>query len=143
MWPPIRSSWYAVLGIMLSREQSCRTAEPVIIMVHLTAFTRCCCFEVATVLFGAANADAHIVIDKATVASFVTVAMTKFSSLLTAKARKIIVRPPTLVAGNVRGAAGLNAPALHYSGSRRRRRAFRKPPRLTPTSHQLPTVVRR
>jgi len=89
VWPPIRSSWYAVLGITLSRLQSCRTAEPVIIRVHLTALTFCC-FEVATVLFGAANADAHIAIDKATVASFVTVAMTKLSSLLTAKARKII-----------------------------------------------------
>jgi hypothetical protein len=77
-----------VVGITPSREQSCRTAEPLITIVHLTALTGC--FEVVTVLFGAANADAHIAIDKATVASFVTVAMTKLSSLLTAKARKII-----------------------------------------------------
>lgn len=60
-----------MLGITLSREQSCRTAEPVIITVHLLAFKGC--FEVATVLFGAANADAQIAIDSATVASFVTV----------------------------------------------------------------------
>ena len=70
-WPPIRSSWYAVVGMTLSREQSCRTAEPVIITVHLLAFKGC--FEVATLLFGAANADAHIAIDKATMANLVTV----------------------------------------------------------------------
>jgi hypothetical protein len=70
-WPPIRSSWYAVLGITPSREQSCRTAEPVIITVHLLAFKGC--FEVATLLSGAANADAQIAIDMVTVASFVTV----------------------------------------------------------------------
>jgi hypothetical protein len=58
---------------MLSRAQSCRTAEPVIITVHFTAFTGC--FEVVTVLFGAAKADAHIAIDRATVANLVTVVM--------------------------------------------------------------------
>jgi len=62
-----------VFGITPSREQSCRTAEPVIITVHLTAFKGC--FEVATVLFGAANADAQIAIDMATVANLVTVLM--------------------------------------------------------------------
>jgi hypothetical protein len=44
-------------------------------MVHFTAFT--CCFEVATVLVGAANADAQIAIDMATVASLVTVVMSQ------------------------------------------------------------------
>jgi hypothetical protein len=63
-----------VLGITLSREQSCRTAEPVIITVHFTAFKGC--FELVTVvaLFcGAANADAQIAIDMVTVAILVTV----------------------------------------------------------------------
>jgi hypothetical protein len=61
-----------VLGITLSREQSCRQAEPVIITVHFTAFTFGC-FAVASLFVGAANADAHIAIDMATVANFVTV----------------------------------------------------------------------
>jgi len=60
-----------VLGITLSREQSCRTAEPVIITVHFLAVGAF--FEVATVLFGAANVDAQIATDKATVANLVTV----------------------------------------------------------------------
>ena len=60
-----------MLGITLSREQSCRQAEPVIITVHLLAFKGC--FEVATLLFGAAKADAQIAIDMVTVASLVTV----------------------------------------------------------------------
>jgi hypothetical protein len=90
-WPPMRSSWYAVLGITLSREQSCRTAEPLITIVHLTALTTgCCCFEVTTFFCGAANADAHIAIDKATVANLVTVVMTKSSSFLLVKASKIV-----------------------------------------------------
>ena len=62
-----------MFGITLSRAQSCRTAEPLIITVHLTAFTFAGCFEVVTVLFGAANADAQIAIDMATVANLVTV----------------------------------------------------------------------
>jgi hypothetical protein len=62
-----------VFGITLSREQSCRQAEPVIITVHFTAFIGC--FEVVTFTFfcGAANADAQIAIDMATVAILVTV----------------------------------------------------------------------
>ena len=72
----MRSSWYAVLGITLSREQSCRQAEPVIITEHFTAFSGC--FEFFVMLFcGAANADAQIATDMATVASLVTVVMTK------------------------------------------------------------------
>jgi hypothetical protein len=39
------------------------------------AFTTGCCFEVATLLLGAANADAQIAIDMATVANLVTVVM--------------------------------------------------------------------
>ena len=61
-----------MFGITLSLEQSCRTAEPVIITVHLTAFTFGC-FEGASLLFGAANADAQIAIDMATVVNLVTV----------------------------------------------------------------------
>jgi hypothetical protein len=62
-----------VLGITLSREQSCRTAEPVIITVHFWAFKGR--FEAVVTLFsfGPANADAHIAIDMATVANLVTV----------------------------------------------------------------------
>ena len=59
---------------MPSREQSCRQAEPVIITVHFTAFTG---FEVVTVFCGAANADAQIAIDMATVAILVTVVILK------------------------------------------------------------------
>jgi len=65
-----------VLGITLSREQSCRQAEPVIITLHFTAFTGC--FEVAVTFFcGAANADAQIATDMATVASLVIVVITQ------------------------------------------------------------------
>jgi hypothetical protein len=64
-----------VLGITLSREQSCRTAEPVIITLHFTAFKGC--FEVVVIFFsGAANADAQIATDMATVVSLVTVVIT-------------------------------------------------------------------
>jgi len=73
-----------VVGITLSREQSCRTAEPVIITVHLTAFIFEGCS--ATVLVGAANADAHIAIDMATVANLVTVVMAQGCAFLPAKA---------------------------------------------------------
>jgi hypothetical protein len=41
---------------------------------HLLALTGVC-FEVATLLLGAANADAQIAIDMATVANLVTVVM--------------------------------------------------------------------
>lgn len=75
-----------MFGITPSREQSCRTAEPVIITVHLLAFKGC--FEVATVLFGAANADAQIAIDRATVASFVTVVITQDSAFLVPMTRE-------------------------------------------------------
>jgi len=75
MWPPTRSIWYAVLGITLRREQSCRMAEPVIITVHFTAFKGR--FELVTFFCGAANADAQIAIDRATVASLVTVVIVR------------------------------------------------------------------
>lgn len=75
-----------MFGITPSREQSCRTAEPVIITVHLTAFTGC--FEVATVFFGAANADAQIAIDTATVANLVTVVITQDSAFLVPMTRE-------------------------------------------------------
>jgi hypothetical protein len=54
--------------------------------VHLLAFKGC--FEVATVLFGAANADAQIAIDKATVASFVTVVITQDLAFLVPMTRE-------------------------------------------------------
>jgi hypothetical protein len=64
-----------VLGITLSREQSCRQAEPVTITVHFTAFKGC--FEVVTLFCGAANADAQNAIDMATVAILVTVVIVR------------------------------------------------------------------
>jgi hypothetical protein len=75
-----------VLGITLSREQSCRQAEPVIMTVHLFAFN--VGFEVAAVLVGAAKADAQIAIDMATVANFVTVVMGQWSARLMPKASR-------------------------------------------------------
>ncbi len=63
-----------MFGITLSREQSCRQAEPVIITVHFTAFEGL--FEVVMLFCGAANADAQIAIDRATVANLVTVVIT-------------------------------------------------------------------
>jgi hypothetical protein len=60
-----------VLGITPSREQSCRTAEPVIITVHFIDFK--VCFVVVTFCCGAANADAQMAIEKATVANLVAV----------------------------------------------------------------------
>jgi len=57
-----------VVGITLSRAQSCRTAEPVIIATHLLPFKTGCCFEVATLLFGAAKADAQNATEIATIA---------------------------------------------------------------------------
>lgn len=62
-----------MFGITPSRAQSCRTAEPVIITVHFTAFIFAGCFEVATVLVGPANVDVQMAIDMATVANLVTV----------------------------------------------------------------------
>jgi hypothetical protein len=56
-----------VVGITLSRAQSCRTAEPVIKATHLLPFTTGCCFEVATLLFGAAKADAQNATEIATI----------------------------------------------------------------------------
>ena len=53
----MRSSWYAVVGITPRRSQFCRTAEPVITATHLLLFTAC--FEDATLLLGAAKADAQ------------------------------------------------------------------------------------
>jgi len=71
----------------LSLSQGCRHAEPVIKATHLLAFTTVCCFEVATLLLGAAKADAQKRIETATVAhrtdqpakphGFVTVVMAK------------------------------------------------------------------
>jgi len=46
-------------------------------IVHLAAFTFEGCFEVATLFCGAANADAQIAIDMATVANFVTVVISQ------------------------------------------------------------------
>src|SRR5437588_3223274 len=53
---------------MLSLSQDCRTAEPVIKATHLLPFKTGCCFEVATLLLGAAKADAQNAIEIATVA---------------------------------------------------------------------------
>jgi len=64
----MRSSWYGVVGITLSRSQFCRVAEPVIKATHLLLFKTDCCFEVATLLFGAAKADAQNATEIATVA---------------------------------------------------------------------------
>ena len=64
-----------MFGITLSREQSCRQAEPVINTVHFTAFKGR--FEVVTVFCGAANADAQIAIDMMTMATLVAVVMSK------------------------------------------------------------------
>ena len=75
-----------MFGITPRREQSCRTAEPVIITVHFTAFTGC--VEVVTFFCGAANADAQIAIDRATVASFVTVVITQDSAFLVPMTRE-------------------------------------------------------
>jgi hypothetical protein len=61
-------SWYGVVGITLSLSQFCRTAEPVIKATHLLLFKTVCCFEVATLLLGAAKADAQIATEIATVA---------------------------------------------------------------------------
>ena len=84
----MRDSWYGVVGITPRRSQFCRTAEPVIKATHLLLLT-VCCFEVATLLFGAANADAQKAIETAIVAhridqphkplGFVTVVMKKGS----------------------------------------------------------------
>jgi hypothetical protein len=52
----------------LSRSQFCRTAEPVIKATHLLLFKTVCCFEVATLLLGAAKADAQNATEIATVA---------------------------------------------------------------------------
>jgi len=60
-----------VFGITPSREQSCRTAEPVIITVHFTAFIGR--VEVVTFFCGAAKADAQIAIDMATMVNLVIV----------------------------------------------------------------------
>jgi hypothetical protein len=57
-----------VVGITLSLSQFCRTAEPVIKATHLLPFKTGCCFEVATLLFGAAKADAQNATEIATVA---------------------------------------------------------------------------
>jgi hypothetical protein len=65
-----------VLGITPSREQSCRQAEPVIITVHFTDF-KGCLVVVTFFSCGAANADAQIAIEMATVANLVTVVITK------------------------------------------------------------------
>jgi glycine/serine hydroxymethyltransferase len=75
-----------VFGITLSREQSCRTAEPVIITVHFTAFKRC--VEVVTFFCGAAKADAQIAIDMATVANLVTVVILQGSAFSVPMARE-------------------------------------------------------
>ena len=64
----MRESWYGVVGITLSRSQFCRTAEPVIKATHLLPFKTGVCFEVATLLLGAAKADAQIATEIATVA---------------------------------------------------------------------------
>jgi hypothetical protein len=72
----MRDSWYAVVGITPSRAQSCLTAEPVMRAIHLLALMGVC-FEVATLLLGAANADAQIAIDMATVVNLVTVVILK------------------------------------------------------------------
>ena len=82
----MRSSWYGVVGITLSLSQDCRHAEPVIKATHLLPFKTGCCFEVATLLFGAARADAQKTSDIAIAAhrtdqphkpdGFVTVVMT-------------------------------------------------------------------
>lgn len=82
----MRYSTYGVVGIVLSREQSCRTAEPVIITVHLTAFFGLT--EVTSLLVGAANADAQIAIDIATVANLVTVLIAQGCAFFSAKARR-------------------------------------------------------
>ena len=93
----MRSSWYAVVGITLSRPQSCRTAEPVIKATHLLLFITVC-FEVAALLFGAANADAQNATEIAIVAhrtdqphkplGFVTVVIKKELSFFAVKARE-------------------------------------------------------
>ena len=57
-----------MVGITLSLSQFCRTAEPVIKATHLLLFTTGCCLEVATLLFGAARADAQNATEIATIA---------------------------------------------------------------------------
>jgi hypothetical protein len=66
-FPPMRVSWYGVVGITLSLSQFCRTAEPVIKATHLLLF-KTAGFEVATLLLGAAKADAQNATEIATVA---------------------------------------------------------------------------
>ena len=80
-----------MVGITPSRSQDCRQAEPVISATHLLPFTTGCFFEVTALLLGAANADAQMTIDNATVAhrtdqphkplGFVTVVIEKGSVL--------------------------------------------------------------
>jgi hypothetical protein len=53
---------------MLSLSQDCRIAEPVIKATHLLLFATVCCFEVATLSFGAAKADAQNATEIATIA---------------------------------------------------------------------------
>jgi len=57
-----------VVGITLSLSQGCRTAEPVIRATQAFFFTTVCCFEVATLLLGAAKADAQNATEIATIA---------------------------------------------------------------------------
>jgi len=87
-----------VVGITLSLSQDCRTAEPVIKATHLLLFTTVCCFEVATLLLGAAKADAQNATEIATIAhrtdqphkpnGFVTVVITQDSAFLVPMTRE-------------------------------------------------------
>jgi len=82
----MRESWYGVVGITPRRSQGCRQAEPVITATHLLLFTTGF-FEVATLVPGAARADAQTATEIAIVAhrtdqphkplGFVTVVITK------------------------------------------------------------------
>src|ERR1043165_1954347 len=84
------------------------------------------CFEVVTLFCGAANADAHIAIDMATVANLVTVVMTQGCSFLWAKARKKSSLGIIPDAENVQDGVGPDAHALHCCACRPQPRAFRK-----------------
>jgi hypothetical protein len=148
-WPPMRDSWYAVVGITPSRSQDCLQAEPVIKATHLLPLITVC-FEVATLLLGAAKADAQTAREIAIVAhridqphkprGFVTVVMTQESAFFAPKARRLL--GPIPVAKNVPDEAGPGAPAPHCCGCRRRRQAFRKQPLPSPIWRQLPIIGR-
>ncbi len=151
-WPPMRVSWYGVVGITPSRSQDCLQAEPVIKATHLLPLITVC-FEVATLLLGAAKADAQTASEIAIVAhrndqphkppGFVTVVISQESAFSTPKASEIaFVRAPIPVAKNAPNEAGPGALALRRYGCHQQRQASRKQPLPTPISRPLPITGR-